>query len=75
LAQRHTRQHMRQRWMPTLIDRRPYNVWEVKQDGARQWAGEKARQLLREYQPEPLAPALQTELQTIIAAAEKEFIS
>ena len=75
LAQRHTRQHMRQRWMPTLIDRRPYNVWEEKRDGARQWAGEKARQLLRDYHPEPLAPALQAELQGIIAAAEKEFSS
>ena len=73
LAQRHTRQHMRQRWMPALIDRRPYNVWEEKRDGARQWAGDKARQLLRDYHPEPLTAALQAELQGIIAAAEKEF--
>jgi len=31
LAQRHTRQFMRERWMPTLIDRRPYNAWESKE--------------------------------------------
>jgi trimethylamine:corrinoid methyltransferase-like protein len=64
---------MRQRWMPTLMDRRPYNVWEEKRDGARQWAGEKARQILREYQPELLEPQLLEELQRIIAAAEAEF--
>ena len=38
LGQRHTRQHIRERWVPTLIDRRPYNVWEEKHDGARDWA-------------------------------------
>jgi hypothetical protein len=35
----------------------------------------KKRELLRDYHPEPLAPALHAELQGIIAAAEKEFIS
>jgi trimethylamine--corrinoid protein Co-methyltransferase len=70
LGQRHTRQYMRQRWMPALMDRRPYNVWEEKGDGARQWAGEKARQLLREYHPEPLEPALLRELRRIISTFE-----
>ena len=72
LAQRHTRAHMRERWMPSLMDRRPLSAWEEKQDGARQWAGEKARQLLREYHPKPLEPALLKELQRIITAAETE---
>jgi trimethylamine--corrinoid protein Co-methyltransferase len=75
LSQRHTRQHMRQRWLPTLMDRRPYSAWEEKKDGARQWAGEKARQILQEYHPEPLDAALQTELDRIIAAAEKAYKS
>lgn len=73
LAQRHTRQHMRQRWQPTLMDRRPYNVWEEKRDGARQWAGDKARKLLLEYHPEPLEADLQTALSEIISAAEKAY--
>jgi trimethylamine---corrinoid protein Co-methyltransferase len=73
LGQRHTRQHMRQRWMPSLMDRRPYNVWEEKRDGARQWAGDRARQILREYHPEPLESRLCNELERIIASAEKEF--
>ena len=47
LAHKHTRKHMRERWQPTLIDRRPYNIWEEKRDGARDWAREKAQQILR----------------------------
>jgi trimethylamine---corrinoid protein Co-methyltransferase len=73
LAQRHTRQHMRQRWQPSLMDRRPYNVWEEKRDGARQWAGEKARKLLQEYHPQPLEAGLQTVLADIIAGVEKAY--
>jgi len=72
LGQRHTRQHMRERWLPALMDRRPYNTWEEKRDGARQWAGEKTRQILHEYHPDPLDPALQVGLQEIIQAAESE---
>ena len=70
LGQRHTRQFMRQRWQPTLIDHRPYEQWLVKRDGARQWALEKARQILSEYHPEPLDPGLVAELNTIVASLE-----
>lgn len=70
LSQRHTRQFMRQRWLPSLLDRRPYNVWEEKRDGARQWAGEKARQILREHNPQPLEPHLSAELMRIIGSLE-----
>ncbi|HEX7973902.1 MAG TPA: trimethylamine methyltransferase family protein [Anaerolineales bacterium] len=70
LSQRHTRQHMRERWQPTLMDRRPYNLWEEKRDGARDWARQKAQQILKEYHPEPLDPKLQAELQKIIRSVE-----
>ncbi|HEX9030012.1 MAG TPA: trimethylamine methyltransferase family protein, partial [Anaerolineales bacterium] len=71
LAQRHTRQHMRERWQPTLMDRRPYNVWEENREGAREWARQKAQQILKEYHPEPLDPKLQAELQKIIHSVEQ----
>jgi len=74
LGQRHTRQHMRERWQPTLIDRRPYDQWLEKQDGAREWALEKARRILQEYQPEPLSPELDAELLRIIASVEAETL-
>jgi trimethylamine--corrinoid protein Co-methyltransferase len=70
LRQRHTRDHMRQRWQPSLIDRRPYNVWEEKRDGAGDWARNKAQQILRDYRPEPLDPKLSEELKRIITAQE-----
>ena len=70
LAHKHTRRHMRERWQPTLMDRRPYNTWEVKRDGGREWAREKAQQILREYHPEPLEAGLKKELQKTIQRME-----
>jgi trimethylamine--corrinoid protein Co-methyltransferase len=72
LNQRHTRQHMRERWQPTLMDRRPYETWEEKKDGARELARQKAQAVLRDYHPEPLDPALESELLKIIAQVERE---
>lgn len=70
LSSRHTLKNMHALWQPTLMDRRPYSAWEQKRDGARQWAGEKARQVLKEYQPEPLDPQLGQEFKRIIANLE-----
>jgi len=70
LAHKHTRRHMRERWQPTLMDRRPYNTWEAKRDGAREWAREKAQQILKEYHPEPLEAGLRKELQRMIQRIE-----
>ena len=72
LGQRHTRKHMRERWMPTLMDRRPYNIWEEKKDGARDWAREKAQQILNDYHPSPLDPKLDAELLQIIERLEAD---
>ena len=70
LGQKHTRQHMRQRWQPTLLDRRPYDQWERMKDGAREWALENARQILTDYHPEPLDLKLSKELYEIISSVE-----
>ena len=56
LSQKHTRQHMRDLFLPQFMDRRPYNEWEDKQDEARDWALEKARRILADHQPDPLDP-------------------
>ena len=52
------------------MDRRPYNVWEEKGDGARDWARARARHILATHEPDPLDPRLSAELGRIIAAAE-----
>jgi len=69
LAHRHTKTHMRDLWLPQILDRRPFSVWAEKRDGARQWALEKARTILRDHRPEPLAEPLQRELKRIIERA------
>jgi trimethylamine--corrinoid protein Co-methyltransferase len=71
LAQKHTKKHMHELWLPTLMDRRPYNVVEEKRDGPRDWAREKAQHILATHQPDPLDPKLVTELERIIATVEQ----
>jgi trimethylamine--corrinoid protein Co-methyltransferase len=70
LAQKHTRRHMRDLWLPTLMDRRPYKEWEERGDGARKWAREKAKQIRASHHPVPLDAKISDEFQRIIEAVE-----
>jgi trimethylamine--corrinoid protein Co-methyltransferase len=72
LAQKHTRKHMRELYMPQFMDRRPYSEWETKRDDARDWAVNKARKVLNEHQPEMLDEKLSQELDQIIRSVEKQ---
>jgi len=72
LAQKHTLNHMRDLFIPQFMDRRPYNEWEAKRDGAQEWARAKAQQILATHQPDPLEPKLSAELRKIIASVEQE---
>jgi trimethylamine:corrinoid methyltransferase-like protein len=45
LTQKHTRQHMRDLFLPEFMDRRPYTEWEAKKD-----ARDSARQARRKRQ-------------------------
>ncbi len=69
LTQKHTLKHMRDLWVPRFLDRRPYEVWEVQGGGAREWAAERARQILATHRPEPLDERLAAELDRIVATA------
>ena len=71
LTQKHTRQHMRDLFLPEFMDRRPYNEWESKKDGACDWALTKARRILAEHNPDPLDPKLSAEFNKIIKSMEK----
>jgi trimethylamine--corrinoid protein Co-methyltransferase len=70
LTQKHTRQHMRELFLPEFMDRRPYNEWEARKDDARDWALAKARRVLAKHQPEPLDPKICQEMSQIIASLE-----
>jgi len=74
LTQKHTRKHMQNLWLSTLMDRRPYDVWKEKRDGARDWARERAKQILHTHKPQPLDTKLIQELVKIIESVELESI-
>jgi trimethylamine--corrinoid protein Co-methyltransferase len=71
LAQKHTRNHMRELFMPKFMDRRPYSEWETKKDDARDWALARARKTLKEHQPDPLDENISKEFDRIIKSVEK----
>lgn len=72
LTHNHTLEHMRDLWVSTLMDRRPYDEWEQKKDNARDWARERAKNILEIHEPDPLDVKLQDELQKIIKSIENE---
>jgi trimethylamine--corrinoid protein Co-methyltransferase len=75
LAHRHTKTHMRGLWQPELMDRRPYGTWELKRDGARERAREKAQAILRDHRPEALETRQAGELARIIETVEAAVLS
>jgi trimethylamine--corrinoid protein Co-methyltransferase len=70
LAQKHTRRHMREIFVPEFLDRRPYGEWETRRDDARDWARGKAARRLKEHQPDPLDPKVLREFEKIIRSVE-----
>lgn len=72
LGQKHTTQHMRERWVPQFMDRRTYEAWEENQDGARDWARIKAKEILKTHKPVALDPKLSQELRRIINSVENQ---
>jgi trimethylamine--corrinoid protein Co-methyltransferase len=70
LAHGHTKQHLRELWLNSLLDRRPVSVWEKNRDGAPDWALDKARVILETHQPSPLDLKLEQELRRIIASVK-----
>jgi trimethylamine--corrinoid protein Co-methyltransferase len=72
LIHEHTRKHMHDLWLPTLMDRRPYSQREEQGDSARDWALARAKQILKTHYPEPLDPKLCAELEKIIQSVENQ---
>jgi trimethylamine:corrinoid methyltransferase-like protein len=61
---------MRGLFRPRFMDRRPYGQFEEAGDTARDWARERAREILRTHRPDPLDEVVSAELDRIIAAVE-----
>ncbi len=69
LSEPHTRRHMRERWSPALIDRRPPAPDGTRRVDARERAHERALELLATAPGAPLDPALAAELVRIAETA------
>jgi trimethylamine--corrinoid protein Co-methyltransferase len=74
LAQKHTRRHMREIWIPGLTHPRPSLDGKPLPD-IRRRAREELDRILVEHEPEPLEEAAQAELQAILDAAAREFVN
>jgi trimethylamine---corrinoid protein Co-methyltransferase len=71
LTEPHTRRHMRERWTPALIDRRPPTSDGTPREQPVERAHRRALELLASAPGAPLEPALAAELAQIIAAASR----
>jgi trimethylamine--corrinoid protein Co-methyltransferase len=69
LTQPHTRRHMRERWTPSLIDRRPPASDGRPREQAVERAHRRALDLLDTAPGAPLDPAIVAELDRIVASA------
>jgi trimethylamine--corrinoid protein Co-methyltransferase len=74
LTQKHTFDHMRKMSQPKLMDRKVRDKWQ--KDGGRSMhekAMDKARQILAEHKPKPLADDVLSTMRSIVAETEEEL--
>ena len=71
LMQKHTKQNMKNLWLPKFMDRRPYSVWEEEGDSAVDWATDEVQKILAEHSPRKLDEMLLAEMDRIISSVEE----
>jgi trimethylamine--corrinoid protein Co-methyltransferase len=58
-------------WVPTILDRNPYNAWEQKGSlSTEELANRKLKKILEKHVPAPLAPEVLAQIEQILKAAE-----
>jgi trimethylamine--corrinoid protein Co-methyltransferase len=71
LAEKHTRAHLAEIWRPGIWDRASYEAWLASgRKGALEDADERARKILRNHAPEPLADDVRAELRRLVSVAD-----
>jgi len=76
LGEKHTLQHFRERWAPTIGDMDSFEAWEQK--GSRRLdeiAHEKVKEILATHKPEPIPEDAQKEISKILRRAETELLA
>jgi trimethylamine--corrinoid protein Co-methyltransferase len=74
LQSRHTLDHLRERWYPSLFDNGNHENWLAK--GSKtlvQRASERVDAILAEHRPEPLAPEAAAAVRAIVERAAKKY--
>ncbi len=72
LADDHTFAHFRENWTPSLHDRSTFADWQANgSESMRERVRNKVLDILQNHQPKPLAADLSSDLDAIIASAEK----
>jgi trimethylamine--corrinoid protein Co-methyltransferase len=75
MSQKHTLDHVRELYMPTLFDRESEVTWtKAGKKDVRDMARMKAKQILREHTPTPLPRDVQLRLKEIVKEAEKQLV-
>ena len=71
MGQKHTLDHFRQMWQPVVTDGQTYKTWKAAgSKNAVDHARDKAKDILKTHQPEPLANDLKRELSSLVVEAE-----
>jgi len=75
MSQKHTLDHVRELYTPTLFDRESEVTWvKAGKKDVRDMARMKAKQILREHIPTPLPNDVQLRLKEIVKEAEKQLV-
>ena len=73
LGQRHTKEHYKEMWYPTLQNRLEYTPWQAQGGKTMcEKAGEMVDEILATYQPLPLAPEKDAAIQAILDRIDQE---
>ncbi len=74
LAEKHTRNHMRDLWQPRLVDQASYDAWEKSgRRGPMDRALDMAREIHRQHEVPALDDEVQAEIDALLADAEKHL--
>ncbi|UCB45631.1 MAG: trimethylamine methyltransferase family protein [Spirochaetota bacterium] len=72
LTSAHTLKHFKENWFPSLISKKPYEIWESEgKKDLKTRANEKVKEILESYNPEPLEESLKKELRKIVKSTDK----
>ena len=72
LAEKHTRRHFKEFWRPNILCRDSYETWQGKGSiSVEEAARGRARRLLAEHRPPPLAAQAEADIERILSGSAR----